>query len=320
MEASIFVTYRCNAKCSMCNTWKYPSKQEEEITLEIIDKLPTNFSFINVAGGEPFIREDIEEIVSLLRKKSKRIVISTNGYFTDRIVELVSKFPDVGIRISVEGFPAMNDDIRGIKDGFDHVLRTLLQLRDIGAKDIGCAITISDKNVNSLLEMYNLMKSMNMQFATSSVHNSFYFHKDDNSIIDKELVAKEFEKLSRKMLKSNAPKEWFRAYFNYGMAYKIRNNKRLFPCTVGTDSFRLNPFGKIIPCEGMNSEMEMGDLKTQTFEEIWNSKKAEEVRNCVKNCSNNCWMIGTVSPIMKKHIGRPLKWIIKNKVLKLNTQ
>lgn len=320
MEASIFVTYRCNAKCSMCNTWKYPSKQEEEITLEIIDKLPNNFSFINVAGGEPFIREDIEDIISLLRKKSKRIVISTNGYFTDRIIKLINKFPDVGIRISVEGLPSINDEIRGIKDGFDHALRTLLQLREMGAKDIGVAITISDKNVYSLIEMYNLMESMNMELATSSVHNSFYFHKNDNNIMDKELVAKEFEKLSAKMLKSNNPKKWFRAYFNYGMAYKIRNNKRLFPCTVGIDSFRLNPFGKIIPCEGMNSEIEMGDLKTQTFEEIWNSEKAEDARNCVKKCNNNCWMVGTVAPIMKKHLCTPVKWIIKNKIFKFNTQ
>lgn len=40
MEALIAVTYRCNAKCYMCNTWKYPSRSEDEITPRDIDKLP----------------------------------------------------------------------------------------------------------------------------------------------------------------------------------------------------------------------------------------------------------------------------------------
>ena len=45
----------------------------------------------------------IPDIVNLLRKKTRRIVISTNGYFTDRIIDLCNRFPDTGIRISIEG-------------------------------------------------------------------------------------------------------------------------------------------------------------------------------------------------------------------------
>ena len=57
--------------------------------------------FTNITGGEPFIREDLPEIVRELYKKSDRIVISTNGFFTDRIIELCEEFPNVGIRISI---------------------------------------------------------------------------------------------------------------------------------------------------------------------------------------------------------------------------
>lgn len=314
MEASIFITYRCNARCKMCNTWKYPTDKKEELSIETIKKLPNNFKFINLAGGEPFVREDIEEIVEVISKKSKRIVISTNGFYTDRIVNLVKKYPKVGIRISIEGLPKVNDEIRGIPNGFDSALRTLLKLRELGSKDIGFAMTVSDENAKSLLELYDLMDSMGMQFATASVHNSFYFHKEDNAIKDTEMVASEFDKLSRKMLKSRNPKEWARAYFNYGMSNKIRYGKRLFPCTVGKDSFRLDPFGKIIPCEGMSCKVEMGDLNTQTFEEIWNSEQAEKVRNTVNKCKNNCWMVGNVIPIIKNNPIPVIKWVIKEKL------
>ena len=34
LNGTVIVTYRCNARCSMCNRYKAPSKPEEEITLE----------------------------------------------------------------------------------------------------------------------------------------------------------------------------------------------------------------------------------------------------------------------------------------------
>ena len=102
LNGTVIVTYRCNARCTMCNRYKKPSKPEEEIGLETIKKLPPMY-FTNITGGEPFIRTDLPELVAELRKKSDRIVISTNGFFTDRIIALCERFPDIGIRISIEG-------------------------------------------------------------------------------------------------------------------------------------------------------------------------------------------------------------------------
>mgnify|MGYP001135842845 FL=1 len=85
----------------MCNRYKVPSSPEEEISIETIRKLPEMY-FTNITGGEPFMREDLSDIVRELYKKSERIVISTNGFFTDRIVTLCRAFPQIGIRISIE--------------------------------------------------------------------------------------------------------------------------------------------------------------------------------------------------------------------------
>ena len=108
LNGTVIVTYRCNARCSMCNRYKAPSKPEEELSIETIKKLPKMY-FTNITGGEPFIRTDLPDIVRELYKKSDRIVISTNGYFTDRIIALCKEFPKVGIRISIEGLQATND-------------------------------------------------------------------------------------------------------------------------------------------------------------------------------------------------------------------
>ena len=129
LNGTVIVTYRCNARCTMCNRYKCPSKPEEEISIETLKKLPEMY-FTNITGGEPFIREDLPEIVRELYKKSDRIVISTNGFFTDRIIKLCKEFPDVGIRISIEGLEETNNEIRGLKDGFNRGYKTLKELRN----------------------------------------------------------------------------------------------------------------------------------------------------------------------------------------------
>jgi hypothetical protein len=60
--------------------------------------------------------------------------------------------------------------------------------------------------------------------------------------------------------------------------------------------------------------MIMGNLNEQTFDEIWNSQKAVDVREQVNNCSKECWMIGSASPAMKKRVWVPAKWVVKNKL------
>ncbi len=313
LHGSIIITYRCNAKCNMCDCFRNPSRPEEEIDLETLEKLP-DMSFTNITGGEPFIRQDIADIVRLLYKKTKRIVVSTNGYFTDRIIKLCEEFPEIGIRISIEGLEETNNAIRGIPDGFNIGYKTLKKLVEMGHKDIGFGMTVQDINCKDLIPLYDLSDELKMEFATATLHNSFYFRKTDNKIVNKQMVAEEFEKLINILLQSKSPKKWARAYFNHGLIHYLYGQKRLLPCEMGTNGFFLDPYGNVLPCNGSNESWSMGNLNEQTWDEIWCSEQAKKVRNQVRDCQKNCWMIGSVSPAMKKRIWVPAWWIIKHKL------
>ena len=315
MEACIIVTYRCNARCYMCNTWRHPSKRDDEIKSTIVSRIPDGLKFVNITGGEPFLREDLREIINVALTKTERLVISSNGYFTDRMVRLAEEYGNkIGFRISIEGLPASNDSLRGIKDGFDHGLRSLLTLHDMGIKDIGFGITVSDKNAKDMIELWHLAKRIGLEFATATTHNSYYFHKHDNGYDDPDMVAGEFEKIALELLKTNRPKNWFRAYFNMGLANKVRGGKRPLACEVGSDVFFLDPGGNVMPCNGSEKPLIMGNLNEQSFEEIWSGPCAEEVRSKVRNCTNECWMIGSASPAMKKRVWIPAMWVMRNKL------
>lgn len=315
LNGTVIVTYRCNAKCTMCNRYKAPSKPEEEISIETIKKLPEMY-FTNITGGEPFIRDDLKDIVRELLKKSDRIVISTNGFFTDRIVELCKEFPKVGIRISIEGLEKTNNEIRGLDDGFNRGYTTLKKLVDMGMKDVGFGMTVQDRNAADLVPLYNISDELGMEFATASLHNSFYFVESNNIIKDRLTVAQNFEDLVNRLLDSNSPKKWFRAYFNHGLINYIFSQKRLLPCDMSFDTFFIDPYGDVMPCNGTKEKQVMGNLNRQSWEELWNSEQAEKVRSFVRNCDRNCWMIGSVSPAMHKYIYKPAAWVIKHKFLR----
>lgn len=315
LYGTVIVTYRCNAHCNMCDCFKDPTKPSEEITLDDIRKLP-DMAFTNITGGEPFIRQDIPEIVEELYKKSNRIVISTNGYFKDRIIDLCKRFPKVGIRVSIEGLQKTNDAIRGIPNGFDRGYTLLKNLVEIGHPDVGFGMTVQDMNCEDLVSLYNISNELGMEFATATLHNSFYFRKIDNKINDKYHVAQNFEKLINELLKSNSPKKWARAYFNHGLINYIYGNKRLLPCDMSKNAFFIDPFCDVIPCNGMAKKAVMGNLHEQSWDELWNSDQAKEVRRHTKKCDRNCWMIGSASPAMHKYIWIPGMWILKHKFFK----
>ena len=269
LNGTVIVTYRCNARCTMCNRYKAPSKPDEEISIETIKKLPKMY-FTNITGGEPFIREDLPDIVRELYKKSDRIVISTNGFFTDRIIKLCEEFPNVGIRISIEGLEETNNKIRGLEDGFNKGYSTLKKLVEMKHPDVGFGMTVQDANAKDLVALYEKANELGMEFATASLHNSFYFVEAKNIIKDRMMVAKEFEKLVNRLLESNSPKKWFRAYFNHGLINYIFGQKRLLPCDMSFDTFFIDPYGDVMPCNGTKDKEVMGNLNEQTWDELWN--------------------------------------------------
>ncbi len=316
-DVSVITTYRCQMRCKMCNIWKYPSDVKKEISPRDLEKLP-KLKFANVTGGEPFQRRDLEDIISVLYTRAKRVVISTSGWFYDRTIKLAEKFPDIGIRVSIEGLSQLNDDLRGRAGGFDRGLKLLLMLRAMDIKDIGFGITISNHNSEDMLWLYKLAKELKMEFATAAFHNSFYFHKDDNQITNKEVVTGHLKELINNLLKEKDPKLWGRAFFNLGLINYINGGKRMLPCEAGLANFFIEPYGDVYPCNGLEDKIwkeSMGNIRDfSSFEELWFSPQAQRVRELVSICPKNCWMVGTAAPVMKKYLKHPAGWVLKNKL------
>jgi len=319
MELSIILTYRCQSRCSMCHIWQHPTLPEEEITLETLAKLPRGFERLVLTGGEPTLREDLEDIVDRLHPKTRQLEISTNGLQGDKLERIIQKYPDVKIRISLEGIETRNDSIRGEKMGFDRKIKTMKRLMAAGGKDLGFAITLQDENCDQLLDLAHLCESFGGEMATSALHNGFQFHKIDNQPTNRVRMARALQPLITERLKSGRPRNWFRAYLDLGLMKKILGQPRLIPCTAGRDFLVVDPWGMVYACT-VRPDLEIGDLTSQSWKEILRSSSLLAARTQVAHCTQNCWMTGSArTAIRSPRFTRlpkwgPLKWVLTNKL------
>jgi len=134
----------------------------------------------DVPYGEPTLRKDLAEVIDVLVLKARITEISSNGLHAERLVPIIKKHPNVKVRLSLEGKELTNNTIRGEKDGFNKKVAGLKMLKEAGGTDLGFALTIQDENVDELVWLYEFARNMGVELATSTLHNAWQFHKNDN--------------------------------------------------------------------------------------------------------------------------------------------
>jgi MoaA/NifB/PqqE/SkfB family radical SAM enzyme len=303
----------------MCYIWKNPTDPREEVSAETLSKLPGGFDNLNVSGGEPTLRTDLAELIDVVYPKARITEISSNGLHPERLVPIVRKYPNIKIRFSLEGDESTNNAIRGEKDGYATKLAGLRLLQEAGGTDLGFAFVIQDENVDQLLRVYEMARSLGVELATSTLHNAWQFYKNDNYFYDRLGVAKKVEGLIIAMLKTNNIKNWFRAYLNLGLIEKILGHDRLIPCTAGSDFAFIDPWSDVWACN-VRSDLPMGNLARQSWDDILNGEVARKSRASVAACPQNCWMVTTARTAMRSTIipqapkMQPLLWVLNNKL------
>lgn len=319
MDLTVVSTFRCNSKCQMCYVWQNPTDPRQEVSIETLAKLPGGFDNLNVSGGEPTLRKDLPEIVDVLYPKARVMEISSNGLYPERLLPIIKKYPDVKVRFSLEGDAATSNAIRGETDGHRTKVAGLRMLREAGGTDLGFAMVIQDENVDQLLDTYSFAKREGFELATSTLHNAWQFYKNDNYFYDRKAVARRVQSLIEAMLRSSKPKDWFRAYLNLGLIEKILGHDRLIPCSAGRDFAFIDPWSDVWACN-VRSDLPMGNLARQSWEEIVGSDVAARSREKVAACEQNCWMVTTARTAMRSNVIPkapklgPIAWVVKNKL------
>ncbi|MHB1361366.1 MAG: radical SAM protein [Thermoleophilia bacterium] len=311
------MTYRCNARCLMCNIWQ--TGGAEDLDIGLLDKLPDSLRYINISGGEPFLRKDLPEVVTAVVKAAPRaqVIISTNALIPGkRLRETLAGIrkirPDVGVAVSIDGLGQTHDRIRGIEGAFDRAVDLLKGIKRDGIENIRIAFTIFDENVRDYAGVYELSRQLGVQFTSAVAQGSEHYFQGAGvrpaAIAD---IREQLDEVAASELVTFEPKRWVRAYFNRGLYRYAAGGGRPLSCQAADDFFFMSPAGTIYPCNVM--DFPLGNLHDATFEEIWNSDTAVEARARVQGCQMGCWMVCTARTAIKRNPLKVAGWVASGK-------
>lgn len=166
----LILTQECTYNCSMCHKEGIHSKKENLLTnedfayiYEIANK-EYGINKVNLTGGDPLLRDDIQDLLIKLKQKNAKITMTTNGYLLDKNIEIGSLLNKLNISVhslNKEKF----EELCGKKDSFEKVINNIKMFRaQYPTLNIGINTTIikginsDEKEIEELIEMAGLLK------------------------------------------------------------------------------------------------------------------------------------------------------------------
>lgn len=143
---TMMVSERCPLKCATCGIWKKENPRTPSLDkIERFFATNSGFSWINLTGGEIFLRPDMDEIFRVIARTQKRLAFlnfPTSGQNEERIVRQIDEglkagLEKIAVTISFDGGASSHDRLRGREGAFSRARGTWLALKELAAASQG---------------------------------------------------------------------------------------------------------------------------------------------------------------------------------------
>jgi len=281
-------TWVCDAKCTMCNNWKWGDRKSDMTLAQLEPVMDSPFwaavENLNISGGEPTTRLDLPEMVEMFQRRLPRlrkIGINTTGLTPARAIPMLTKVVKfcaekqllISIRVSLDGIGDVHDQVRAVKNGFDRASKTIEAMQALakthGNFSFGIASTIFAKNLEDAENILTWARTKNLdvvfnmlRFTDAMLHNGGL--KEQIGFQDRE------ETFMRKFFLDRVAEESVLSgqsfmYLHY--ADMIANGyHRTMPCPFQSQGLLLNPNGDLHYCE--NSQ-KIGNVLDASAESLY---------------------------------------------------
>ncbi len=312
MIANFAVTYLCNSRCHNCKIWKMPDPCSGELSLDEIKaffgenrRFLRDVRSIQITGGEPFLREDLPEIVGEIRGilPGCSFWIPTNGMNPELVMSTTSTMlrkldgKRLGVSVSVDGIRETHDAMRGVKGCYAAAMESLCALSSLRRVHPGLLIsvgmTVTAENCLQIDSVFRLSEEFGADFSLRPVNFSDIYYRNEKTQLG--IALDEIVPVIRRVARAHVKRHGLlksipTLRYLQGVVDYIRNpNERKLRCSAASDSMFLDPFGNVYPCIIMDRKM--GNTREQHLEEIWLSEEAERTRELIGDgMCPNCWV------------------------------
>ncbi len=296
----IEITARCNLRCRYCYFFNNPAVDYRELPADEWLKFFAELGSLGVmnvtlAGGEPFIREDLPVLLEGIVRNRMRFSLLTNGtLIDDEIAAFIASTRRCDcVQVSVDGSCAeIHDSCRG-KGSFDGAIRGIRTLQRHRV-NVAVRVTIHRNNVNDLENIAHLLLE-ELDLPGFSTNSAGYLGTCRLNAADVLLNVQErqsamvtllrlTEKYNGRISANAGPltdgRMWHRMEEAWAQnAPAFHNGGRLTACGCPSNKISVRADGAIVPCS-MLAHMELGRINHDSLAEVWQHSSAlNQLRN-----------------------------------------
>jgi MoaA/NifB/PqqE/SkfB family radical SAM enzyme len=308
LKLNLCLTYWCQYKCKTCNIWR--RKPTDELSTDEIRALVRenpHVNWVDLTGGEIFLRPDIDEIFDAILAGWSRLALlhfPTNGFQTDRIVQSVERIARrragarVVVTVSLDGDEALNDEIRGIKGGFQRQIATFQALRGMPGIITALGMTLSTYNLERFGETFAACARACPGLTVSDIHvnvaqkSGHYYGNAEMDAVAPEPAAARAEIGKYRQLRGIplSPMEFIESSYLKNLDKFLATGRTPMPCHALRASCFIEPRGVVYP--SITYSRPIGRLRDtgMKLEPIWHAALTTRVQAEIwKGECPQCW-------------------------------
>jgi Fe-coproporphyrin III synthase len=346
----LYVTSHCNQKCEFCfyadslnAPWGHGLSLDQ---MEKVSRSLPNCIHVTMTGGEPFLRNDLPEIVRLFCTNSNTINITfpTNGSMPERTGEMLEKMLSENprcvfrIALSIDALGEKHDTIRKMKGAFAKAEETYRVVKDLQRRYKNLVLVI-----NTVASKYN--KSDLVEFIDYAVEQLWC---DDHSLLlargnTKQPDAKdisyeeyagivgyfEMKKAEKKQADTMYKKllKHIETRTREVVAKSYAENSFIMPCVAGKKLLVLYDSGELAPCEILDTmdhsaevrneygNFNFGNVHEHNYDlgEMLSSERGQKINKFIADTKCHCTFECAIAASLTMKIGN-LPLLMKSKL------
>jgi len=310
------ITYKCNLDCFFCDRQTiYHDKMNKDLELSeakmVVDNLvDADVMTLGITGGEPLLRNDLEELAKYAKDKGLITTLSTNGALLtrSRAQRLVNSFHSISV--SLDGLADTHDRIRGKKGTYDKVIQGLKHLTTTNPR--ACAICVSfvlnKFNFQEIRKVFDTVRNMGVDF--------FFIAPVIGSgswVIPEDAIKPWMEQILEMKVnyRYHLPQSYY--FINHISDYITGTVPKL--CDAGQLYLAVNNEGKLFLCVGLprTKETYIGSLLQHSMVDLLKSEKLKRIKDaivpkcppCLMNCTTEFSLLAKspLKTILSKYSG-----------------
>ncbi len=302
-RVTFLITYDCDQRCKTCDIWqinkKNPDLKKEEITLSEFEKFCkyNDLIWIALCGGEPFVRQDIAEVLRMALSSVKLVSVTTNGSNTNEILSSVeyalekSKGSTLAVNVSFNGDEETHNGISGVKGSYSKALQSFRELRKIKTSRLkaGISYTTSALNLGNFPKFVEGMGEdfpglEGLTYGIGQEADLYQWQGAKGIVPEREAIKTFIDSVCKDFKRDLSPFNWI----NYEYLNLLRNGKEAPKCVAGQYTLLIDPYWNVFPCMFFCPHRPVGNLREVGFglKDLDSRNYMEIVKKCQEKCPN----------------------------------